>query len=133
MNTRQEGFTIAEVIVTMTLLGIILTTLGGLTYTTARQAVVNTDTTTLEAASLETVNRFAALPFANLQAAAGCDTTGTLNNKYRRCVTVNVSGNSAQVQVVTTPLQRTTRVPVATVLFTRVGPPSSNPLCVGCP
>jgi prepilin-type N-terminal cleavage/methylation domain-containing protein len=131
MKARQEGFTIAEVIVTMTLLGIILTALGGLTYTTARQAVLNTDTQTLEAASLETVNRFAALPWANLASSAGCDTTGTMNNRYSRCVTVTTAGNQAQVEVITVALSRH-RVPPATVRFNRVGPVSSNPLCVGC-
>ena len=56
-----------------TVLAIILTALAGLTYTTARQAVRNTDSTTLQAASVAMVNRFTALPYASLSASGGSE------------------------------------------------------------
>ena len=130
MSRRQSGFSLVEVVVAMILLGIILTALAGLTFRTAKQAVYNTDSTKAQAASLEMVNRFSALPFSSLAAAARCDTVGTTNNRFQRCVTVTTVGNSAQVQVVTLPLQRS--APAITVRFNRVKPGSTNPLCIGC-
>ena len=119
-----------EVVVAMVLLSILLTALAGLTFSTAKQAVRNTDGTRVQAASLELVNRFSALPYNSLAAAARCDTVGTLNNRFRRCATVTTIGNSAQVEIVTTPLQRSAAA--ITVRFTRVAPASTNPLCIGC-
>ena len=130
MNTRQPGFSMLEVVVAMILLSVILTALAGLTFNTAKQAVLNTDGTKVQAASLETVNRFSALPYTSLAGAAGCDTVGTSNSRFRRCVTVTTTGNSAQVEVVTTPLQRTASA--ITVRFNRVAPASTNTLCIGC-
>jgi prepilin-type N-terminal cleavage/methylation domain-containing protein len=130
MSSRNAGFTMIEVVVALILLSVILTALAGLTFTTARQAVLNTDQTQAQAASLELVNRLSALPYNNLAGAAGCDVVGTPNNQYRRCVTVTPSGNSAQVEVVTTPLQR--KAAPLTVRFNRVAPGATNPLCIGC-
>jgi prepilin-type N-terminal cleavage/methylation domain-containing protein len=130
MNARQPGFSMLEVVVAMILLSVILTALAGLTFNTAKQAVLNTDGTKVQAASLELVNRFSALPYGSLAGAAGCDTVGTVNSQIQRCVTVTTTGNSAQVQVVTTPLQRSAAA--ITVRFNRVAPGSTNPLCIGC-
>jgi prepilin-type N-terminal cleavage/methylation domain-containing protein len=130
MNTRRDGFSMLEVVLAMVLLSVILTALAGLTFRTAKQAVHNGDGSRVQAASLELVNRFSALPYANLAGAAGCDTVGSLNNKFQRCVTVTTTGNSSQVTVVTTPLQRSASA--ITVRFNRVAPASTNPLCIGC-
>lgn len=119
-----------EVVVAIILLSVILTALAGLTFTTAKQAMLNTDGSKVQAASLETVNRFSALPYDALAGAAGCDTLGTSNNHLQRCVTVTATGNSSQVEIVTTPLQRSAAA--ITVRFNRVAPGSTNPLCIGC-
>ena len=130
MKTRQDGFTIIEVLVAMVMLALLLTTLAGLTYYTAWQAVRATNMTTQQSISLAAVNRFSTLPFNQLATNAGCDSVGTTNNMYRRCITVTTTGGTAQVQVVTTPLQRS--LPASTVQFVRTGPPGNNPLCSGC-
>jgi len=132
MTGARQGTTLVEVVVAMILLSVILTALGGLTFTTARQMMKNTDASTLQAASLEAVNRFTTLPYAALSTAAGCDTTGTTNNRFAQCVTVTASGSrSTQVEIVTTPLQRA-GVASTTVRFTRAAPPGGNPLCLAC-
>jgi Tfp pilus assembly protein PilV len=130
MSGQRQGTSMVEVIVALGLLSVILTALAGVTVTSARQMVRNTDASTLHAASLESVNRFTTIPFATLSAAAGCDTVGTQNNRFQRCVTVRRSGNSAVVEVVTRALQRFA-VP-DTVRFTRVVDPAADPLCMGC-
>lgn len=131
MNARSEGFTIVEVVVAMVLMAVIIMMLGGLTYTSAQQAVVTADATARQAASLELVNRFHTLPFDQLAANAGCDVVGTTNAQFRRCVTVVPGDVRTTVQIVTTPQQRTAE-PV-TVTFVRSGPPTTNVLCTtGC-
>jgi Tfp pilus assembly protein PilV len=127
MNGRSEGFSIMEVIVTIVLLAIILTTLAGLSFSAARQSVFAADVSTREAAALATMNRLATLPFDQLAGAAGCETLGTANNQYTLCVNVNVAGGAARVVITTTPLQRTAAP--TSVQLVRMGPPPSNPFC----
>jgi prepilin-type N-terminal cleavage/methylation domain-containing protein len=127
MNSRSEGFSIMEVLVTIVLLAIILTTLAGLSFSAARQSVFAADASTREAAALATMNRLATLPYDQLAAAAGCETRGTTNNQYTLCVNVNMSDGAARVVITTTPLQRTAAP--AAVQLVRMGPPPSNPFC----
>jgi prepilin-type N-terminal cleavage/methylation domain-containing protein len=130
MNASREGFSMVEVVVAMVLLAIILTSLAGFTFTTARSAIVVGDATTRESIALETVNRLTTLPFSMLAAQAGTDivTKGGTNNRYQRQVAVTLNGTrSAQVVVTITPLQRNTRPTV--VQFTRPGTPPPSPLC----
>jgi prepilin-type N-terminal cleavage/methylation domain-containing protein len=134
MKSSQDGFTLIEVVIALVLMAIILTTLGGLSFTVARQAVIADNTAATQAASLDMVNRLAALPYTQLQLQAGtteCDSTGSVNNWYRRCATVAPSGNGMRVDVVTTPEQR--GIASVTVTLIRNPPPADNPLCTfGC-
>ena len=131
MRTRQEGFTIAEVVISMVMLSIILVTLGGLTYASAQRALSATASAQRQAYAMETVNRLTTLPFANLTSAAGCDYVGTTNMRFQRCVTVTASGSSATITLVVTPVNRTS-VGASTMRFYRVNTASANPLCSGC-
>src|SRR5215210_2698240 len=99
MNPRRDGFSMLEVVLAMGLLSVILTSLAGLAFKTAKQAVLNGDGSRVEAASLQLVNRLSSLPYLTLAGAAGCDTVGSLNNKVQRCVALTTTGNAAQVQV----------------------------------
>jgi prepilin-type N-terminal cleavage/methylation domain-containing protein len=119
MNARREGFTLVEVVVAIIMLGIILTTLAGLTWATARQAVRN--------------NRYSSMPYADISALTGsttCSMVGSSNNTYQRCVTVTAATRGLQVQVVTTPQQR--GLPATSTQFMRATPAIPNPLCIGC-
>ena len=131
MKSRQEGFTIAEVVISMVMLSIILVTLAGLTYASAQRAISATTVSQRQSYAMETVNRLVALPYANLPGAAGCQTVGTTNNQFTNCVTVTVAGNSATIQVVTTPIHKTA-VGASTIRFRRASNNAVNPLCSGC-
>jgi prepilin-type N-terminal cleavage/methylation domain-containing protein len=127
---NREGFTLVEVVVAMVMLAIIMTSLAGLTYATARQAIVADNAMASQAVALQTVNRFATLPYANLAAEAGCDTLGTTNRRFRTCVTLSGATNATRIQIVTTPLQH--NVAASTMRLIRAAPATSNPLCMGC-
>jgi prepilin-type N-terminal cleavage/methylation domain-containing protein len=131
MKTQQDGFTLVEVVIAMVLMAIILTALGGLTFATARQAVVADNQMEREAASLELVNRYAAMPYAALTAGTACDSAGSDNNWYRRCATVTTLGGAKQILIETTPEQR--GIAPSTVTLIRNAPPGVSPLCtIGC-
>jgi prepilin-type N-terminal cleavage/methylation domain-containing protein len=127
MMSNREGFSLVEVLAAVIIMAIIMTSLSGLTFMTARQAVRADNTMVREAAALETVNRFATLPYASLAAAAGCDSAGGPGNWYQRCATVTSLGNARRVDIVTTPMQR--GIPATTVTLIRNPPATGNPLC----
>jgi len=131
LDARRDGFTIVEVVMAIVLLGIIMTTLGGLTFHTARHAVTADNIAARQAASLDMVNRITALPYAQLTPGVACDSAGGVGNWYRRCATITPIANGMQVTVVTTPEQR--GIPASTVTIVRSAPPAQNPLCtLGC-
>ncbi|HEX6308344.1 MAG TPA: hypothetical protein VFZ69_09170 [Longimicrobiales bacterium] len=132
MKSQREGFTLGGLVMALVIMAIIVTTLAGVTYVTARQALVADNAMARQAVALQTINRFATLPYANIAAAATppCDTVGETNRRFETCVNLTSGTNAMIIQVVTTPLQH--RVPPSSMQLVRSAPPSSNPLCMGC-
>jgi prepilin-type N-terminal cleavage/methylation domain-containing protein len=130
MMTNREGFGLVEVVVAMVLLAIIVTALGGLTFASARQSIVADNAMARQAVALETVNRLATMPYANVLTSGGCQTVGPTNRQFQTCVTLSAAVNGTAIRVVTTPLQH--NVPASTMHLIRAAPVTSNPLCVGC-
>ena len=130
MNSRQHGFTIVEVVISMALMAIILTTLGGLTYASARASLVTAESTTRQAASMALVNRYVAMPWDSLPTATTCDTIGSTNNYYERCMFPEDSSTYAVLYIRTRALQRTQDS--LTIRLIRNAPANANPLCMSC-
>jgi prepilin-type N-terminal cleavage/methylation domain-containing protein len=130
MMKNREGFTLVEVVVAMVMLAIIVTSLAGLTFASARQSIVADNAMARQAVALQTVNRLATMPYANIATSAGCDTVGVTNRRFERCVTLSGATNATRIQVVTRPLQH--NVPASTMRLIRAAPTTSNPLCLGC-
>lgn len=123
MNARQEGFTLVEVIVSMVMLAIVLTSLAGLSFAASRAAIRNTDVAARQAHSLEVVNQYMALPWNTVRNANVCTDVGPTGRRFRRCVTgVQDASNvrMATITVVITPLQRNQQPD--TVRFIRMAP-----------
>lgn len=131
MKQTREGFTLVEVVVALVMMAILMTTLAGLTYATARQAIVADNATARQAVALQTVNRFATMPYASIPGAAGCTTVGDPGRQFQSCITLAGGINSTIVSITTTPLQH--NVPASTMRIIRSAPPAVNPLCTGCP
>lgn len=130
MMNNRDGFGLVEVVVAMVMLAIIMTSLAGLTYASARQSIIADNTMARQAVTLQTVNRLATMPYASLATAAGCDTIGTANREFESCVTLSAATNATRITVVTTPLQHD--VAASSTQLIRSAPASNNPLCVGC-
>jgi Tfp pilus assembly protein PilV len=124
----------AEVLVAVVLMAVILTTLAGFTFATARRAITAGDLTTRESIKLAAVNRFAVVPFDTIRdiATAGgrCETIAQgIRNSYQRCIrpTVAAGNASAVVWVVVRPLQR--GLAADSTRFVRMGATRPNPFC----
>lgn len=131
MKQTREGFSLVEVVVALVMMAILMTTLAGLTYATARQAIIADNAMARQAVALQTVNRFATMPFADIAGAAGCTTVGPAGRQFQSCVTLTAGTRSQIVDITTTPLQND--VAASTMRIIRSAPPSANPLCTGCP
>lgn len=127
MKSNREGTSLVELLVAMTLTGIVLTSLAGLTFDTARRSVVVAGNGYMQGLVTEQVNRLAAMPFANLPSAAGCVNVTTGVFPHRRCVTVtNVSNVRRNVQLIVQPTQRGLLPDTSNLV--RWNPPATNPL-----
>ena len=127
MKTNREGTSLVELLVAMTLLGVVMTSLAGLTFDTARRSVIVAGNGYMQGVVTYETNRLAAMPFANLPTAAGCTTVTTGVFPHRRCITVaDISNVRRDVQMIVLPTQRGL-LPDTTRLV-RWNPPMTNPL-----
>jgi prepilin-type N-terminal cleavage/methylation domain-containing protein len=102
MKSTRSGFTIIEVVVAMVMLSIVLSMMGSLIFSTARQSITNGTASQRQAASMELVNRYATLPFADLQPYR--DTINLAGNLFERTVAVTAFADSAIIVVTNQPL-----------------------------
>lgn len=126
MMARREGFTIVEVIVAMVVLAVLLTMMGGLTFSVSRQSLRNATVAQGQAFSMELVNRYSTLPFTSLQNYTDTVTVG--KNRYARRAQVTTHGDSTVVVLTTVPLQH--QAPQVQVRLVRSrNAAAQNPLC----
>jgi hypothetical protein len=124
---NREGTSLVELLVAMTLLGVVMTSLAGLTFETARRSVIVAGNGFMQGVVTEQVNRLAALPFAQLPGAAGCVTVATGVFPHQRCITVtNVSNVRRDVRLIIQPTQPGLLPDTLDVV--RWNPPTTNPL-----
>jgi prepilin-type N-terminal cleavage/methylation domain-containing protein len=124
---NRSGVSLVEVIVAMTLLGVVLTTLAQVSFHAARRTIVVAGDGYRQGILLQEANRAATLPWASLPGLAGCTTVAGGTFPHTRCTTVSaLSGNTRRVTVVVTPAQP--RVRRDTVIVDRTNAPTGNPL-----
>ena len=105
MKQREAGFSLIEILVSMTLLGLCLVGVAQVTFVMARRAYANSGGQARGAILSQQVNQFAALPFASLMSKAGTDTVYNPSMPYRRSVTVDsLSSTLVRVTIIVTPL-----------------------------
>jgi Tfp pilus assembly protein PilV len=127
MKSNREGTSLVELLVAMTLLGIVMTSLAGLTFDTARRSVIVAGNGYMQGVVTEQVNRLAAMPFANLPSAAGCTNVTTGVFPHRRCIlVVDVSTVRRDVQMIIQPGQPGLLPDTSNLV--RWNPPMTNPL-----
>jgi prepilin-type N-terminal cleavage/methylation domain-containing protein len=99
-----RGFTLAEVLISMTVLSLGIVMLGPLLLRSARQARTSSETINRTAALSEEVGRLGAMPFDVLAAGTTCVSVTTNPFPHTRCSTITVvSAKIKQVKVKVTP------------------------------
>lgn len=102
MNSR--GVSLVEVMVALTILSSVLVALGGLMFQVGRQTRVSARETYQAAAIQQGAAYMEALPWNDIDGAAGCTTDSTGLLEYRRCIAVTSAGNSKRATVIVSPL-----------------------------
>jgi Tfp pilus assembly protein PilV len=100
----EAGISLIEIVMALSILTVVLVSLGGVMFQVARYTQHSADATNRSAAIASTVAWAQALPWDSIYGAAGCatDTTGTVS--YVRCTTIQtVSSQLRTIDVVVTP------------------------------
>jgi prepilin-type N-terminal cleavage/methylation domain-containing protein len=102
--TRHNGFTMVEVLVSITVLAVGSLVLGGLLVRASRSAEAASSVSYQTAAMAAEVARLDALPFTALAAGTTCDTTTVAPLPRIRCSTItDVSPKVKMVKILVTP------------------------------
>lgn len=126
-SSERRGFTLIEVMVSITILAVGILTLGGLLLRSSRTAEAASAVSYQTAAMAAEMNRYDALPFDQLAAGTTCTTVTARPLPRTTCITItNVSASVRQVKVKVTPTDAA--IPADSVMFERSITPTSTPL-----
>jgi prepilin-type N-terminal cleavage/methylation domain-containing protein len=126
-SPNRGGFTLVEVMVSMTLLSVASLALGTLLFRAAREANATSAASYRTATLSGEAGRVGALPFDLLAAGTSCVTVTAGQFPHSKCTTVsNVSAKVKQIVIVVAPSSHTLR-PDTTVI-TRTISGNGNPL-----
>jgi prepilin-type N-terminal cleavage/methylation domain-containing protein len=115
---KLEGFTLIEVMVSITILAIGILILGGLLARSSRAAEGVSSISYQTSIMAASVGRFDALPFTQLAAGTTCTTETAAPFPHTLCTTVStISAKVKQVKIVVTPANAQT--PPDSVMFER--------------
>ena len=127
-DTRAGGFTLIEVMVSLTILSIGILVLGGMLLRSSRTAEAASGVSYQTSIMAAEIARYDALPFSQLAAGTTCTTSTSLPLPHTLCTTItNISAKVRQVKVKVTPTA--TNIPADSVIFERsISGYASNPL-----
>jgi len=124
---NREGVSLVELVVAITLLGVVLASVAGLSVESAQRAEMLSGQSRRQAAVAEEINRLTALPFTQLTTGTNCRNYNDPGFQHTRCVTVTfINTMNRRIQVIVTPSQP--GLLPDTVTFVRADPPTLNPL-----
>ncbi len=124
---RRQGITLVELLVAMVVLGIMLTSVAGATFQSARRTMSVAGSGYRQGVLMEEVNRLGALPYSALPSGTSCRTITAGLQTFNSCVTASAFGlYGMQLRVVVRPAQP--GVAPDTVTFVRAAAPTINPL-----
>jgi prepilin-type N-terminal cleavage/methylation domain-containing protein len=123
----EAGFSLVEVVVSMTMLSIGLLGLAGLTSVAAHRATGVSHLTTMSQTVMQQVNRVGVLPYDSLALGTTCRTITDNRFSYTRCVQVDsVQVRVKQITVTITPAN--SAIKPVTEVFRRTEPPVTHAL-----
>ena len=130
-HSPRRGFTLVEVIVSMVLLAIAVSSLAGLTHSVSQSSIKVTGAAYRNGVLMQEINRLVALPFDQLGVGTTSFSTASGNYPHSRIVTVDsVRTNVKTVKVIVTPTNPLYKPD--TLQFTRTNARTSRVLCTIC-
>jgi prepilin-type N-terminal cleavage/methylation domain-containing protein len=127
-TSRREGFTLIEVLVSITILAVGIIALGTLMVRSSKAADVASKASYRTAIMAKRVSYYDALPFDQLVAGTACTTSSTAPLPYQQCTTITtISAKVMQVKIKITPTG-VTSVPADSIMFERSKSGFGNPL-----
>jgi prepilin-type N-terminal cleavage/methylation domain-containing protein len=125
---RSQGFTLIEIMVSMTILAVGILALGGLLLRASRTAEAASAVSYQTTAMAAEMNRYNALPFDQLAAGTTCTTVATPPLPHTLCIIItNVAANVRLVTVRVTPTG-SPPLPADSVMFERSITGNATPL-----
>lgn len=129
--SNRGGFTLAEVIVAMTLLSVVLLSLARMSMVVSVRGRTNAIMAKRTFVMIEEANKFGAMPYATLLAFSTADVTKTMGDfTYTRQLTRSVTSNRITFNVKVVPAS-----PYAALrdsVWVYRSKPAESPLCTGC-
>ena len=129
----RRGFSVVEVIVAIVLLGVSLSTLGVLAFTSSRRNVTVANATYREGAMRYMFDRYSAMDYDDLdpttQALDSTITTGPMPHRRRAIFLTTTNPNERQIRLIVTPTN--TLIAPETTLVRRFRWATENPLNTG--
>jgi prepilin-type N-terminal cleavage/methylation domain-containing protein len=127
---RRRGFTLAEVVVAMTLLSVVLLSMARMSMVVSTRGRSNTITAKRTFVLIEEANKFGAMPYATLAAFSTSNATVTAGDfTYTRRLAITESNNRLTVKIAIVPSANTAMVDSIWVYKAK---PAESPLCTGC-
>ena len=124
-----RGFTLIEVMVSMTILSVGILVLSGLLLRSSRMAEAASSVSYQTAILAAELGRYDAIPFTQLAAGTTCTTVTASPLPHDLCITItNVSANVRQVKVKVTPTGPTTIAADSVVFERSISGYPANPL-----
>lgn len=125
-SRAERGFSLVEVVVSLTLLAVTMAALARPTYSYARTVAALSADDARNAIIAQQMNRLLVLPFDSLPSRAGCQTLTAAPYSHTRCITVtNTSASQRHVVMVITPSNAAFRADTAVI--DRTKPSTANP------
>jgi prepilin-type N-terminal cleavage/methylation domain-containing protein len=132
MMKNRQGFSLIEVMVAMTVFGVVMLGMARMAAGVAVKGRTNDLVAKRNAALQMEANKFGAVPFDSLKTWSIADKTRSLGGftYTRRLVITQTSSTRYMVKVVVTPALDPSKKD--SLMIDRSLPPTGSPLCVGC-
>lgn len=129
----RRGVSVIEIMIAMTMLGIIMMSLGKLSVTVSQRGRNNDIVAKRAFAMSQQANKYRTTPYANISSLSTASTRIDAGDfsYYRRLTITQPNSGTYRIVLKVTPVSDATKADSMVIL--RTLPPSSSPLCVGCP
>ena len=130
IQRRRRGFTLAEVVVAMTLLSVVLLSMARMSMVVSTRGRTNSIAAKRTFAMIEEANKFGAMSYTTLSNFSTADATITAGDfTYTRRLARTIVSNRITLKIAIVPSANTAMVDSVWVYRSKA---AESPLCVGC-